>query len=181
MLSTNFDDTQPRDGENIPVGQMYVTPLSLPGLGCRNAKGYLIGTNVFGAYTLLHIQQAMQDPSFAENFDIASMSETHCNELWTSVQRVLGMPFDFRIWFDRGQGFGKVGGGRAVRFEGEEEKEAEARENFATVVECRNQNKDMRSVGEEFMGVWADARDRREREAAVGGASSRKKGWKQAR
>lgn len=172
LLATNFDDTQPKDGEPIPVGQMYVIPMALPGLGSINGRGYIVANNVFGAYSLVHIKQAMQEEDFGQKVGLGSMSETHCHDLWTSVQKVLGMPFDFRIWFDRGAGF-TSGKGRSVRFEGER-RSAES-EPFATVVECRKANEDLAKVGEEFMAKWTEAKYQRDKAVASTAADSKKK------
>lgn len=151
-LRTNLEDDF-RDGESVDVGHMRVKVLHLPGLCTPQGRVYIVDDNVFGAHSIAHLKQKMDELNFTEEYPLATMSEDECHLLWVSLQKILGMSRETRIYFDRGDGL-FLGGrpkGKSILKEGPQR-------CFKTIAECRAINDDIQWTAREFMSRWEEAR-----------------------
>lgn len=92
------------DGEAVKLGELSITCIHLPGFAAPNRRAYLVGKEVFGAHSVATLrpqtpngQDGNGDDKSAEA--IAVDSKTYL-DAWASVQRILSLPADTRVWHE---------------------------------------------------------------------------------
>lgn len=96
------------DGETIPFGQFSLTCMHMPGFGTPYRRAYLVGNELFGAYSIATLREDVTHSRF-ENVAVdgkkdPSEASSHHREAWSSMQRILSLPGDARVWRDQGDG-----------------------------------------------------------------------------
>lgn len=88
-----------QDGQVIDVGGLRAHVLQLPTQTQEDHLGYLIGSNVF-----------IGEPALTVDYNISKkdFNDESAHRLWLSIQRLLGLPKEFRIYSSNGSlhGFG---------------------------------------------------------------------------
>lgn len=167
-----------RDGEAIDIGRMSMKVLHLPGICTPGGRGYQIGTNLFGGHSIADLKNRMQQDSFTQ--EISTMSEDESHALWESLQKILGLPLDYRIYFDRGEPdlsvtprvrFNSDGNDdpRASNYGGDRGKGV-LKTAFTTVGHCRAINNHIEATAAEFMKKWEESRSKGVKVASVAAA-----------
>lgn len=90
------------DGESVMFGRLSLTCIHLPGSAAAHRRAYVIGKDVFGA---LSIAAGTEE---APNACLIDSPESHLDEserhldAWGSINRILSLPGDTRVWPDSG-------------------------------------------------------------------------------
>lgn len=92
------------DGEAVKLGELSITCIHLPGFAAPNRRAYLVGREVFGAHSVATMRPQMPAEEDANGNEksaeaIAVDSKTYL-DAWASVQRILSLPHDSRVWHD---------------------------------------------------------------------------------
>lgn len=99
-----------RDGESVTLGCLSLTSMHMPGFGSPHRRAYLVGKDLFGAHSIASLAEHAFDES-VNNCDTASKSPEDTVSFlsaWTSMQRVLALPGDTRVWWERGVARGET-------------------------------------------------------------------------
>ncbi|KAK3674700.1 hypothetical protein LTR78_005422 [Recurvomyces mirabilis] len=88
-----------QDGQIIDIGGLRAHILQLPTQTQGDHLGYLIGSNIF-----------IGEPALTVDYNISrsDFNDESAHQLWLSIQRLLGLPKEFRIYSSNGgvHGFG---------------------------------------------------------------------------
>jgi hypothetical protein len=90
------------DGESVMFGRLSLTCIHLPGFAAAHRRAYIVGKDVFGA---LSIAAGTEEPP---NGCLSDSPELHLDEserhldAWSSINRILSLPGDTRVWPDNG-------------------------------------------------------------------------------
>ncbi|OQO13890.1 hypothetical protein B0A48_00765 [Cryoendolithus antarcticus] len=110
------------DGSAIMVGRMKVQCLHLAGFGTPHRRGFVIGNCIFGAHSVALLSQDSWRTSWSSNLaqqDQMTAAPTNaetCNQVWSSMQRVLSLLESTRVYLEQGvQSAGSEGPWHDVR------------------------------------------------------------------
>ena len=91
------------DGESVMFGRLSLTCIHLPGFAAPHRRAYLIDKDVFGAHSIAALTE---EPP---NVCLEHLPESHVEEserhleAWSSINRILSLPGDTRLWQDSGE------------------------------------------------------------------------------
>jgi glyoxylase-like metal-dependent hydrolase (beta-lactamase superfamily II) len=93
-----------RDGEKVTLGWLSLTSLHMPGFGSPHRRAYLVGKDLFGAHSIATLADNVFDEGVHNSESTPSVPEDTVSFLdaWTSMQRILKLPSDTRVWWDTG-------------------------------------------------------------------------------
>jgi hypothetical protein len=92
------------NGESVTLGWLSLTSMRMPGFGSPHRRAYLVGKDLFGANSIATLAEDVFDES-ASNYELSRRSQgenVSFLESWTSMQRILALPGDTRVWWERG-------------------------------------------------------------------------------
>lgn len=90
------------DGERLTFGRLSLTCIHLPGFAAPYRRAYLVDKAIFGAHS---IAASTEEPP---NVCLKDLPESHAEEserhldAWSSINRILSLPGDTRLWQDSG-------------------------------------------------------------------------------
>ncbi|KAM0717953.1 hypothetical protein Q7P37_006285 [Cladosporium fusiforme] len=94
------------DEEILPLGDLSITCLHMPGFGTAHRRAFVVGENVFGAHSIATMEQFnptdQNNDTSKPNTEPGSPSndtDVH-SEAWVSMTRILSLPGDSRIWWE---------------------------------------------------------------------------------
>ncbi|GAB7358607.1 hypothetical protein MBLNU230_g3838t1 [Neophaeotheca triangularis] len=92
-----------RDGESVTLGWLSLTTLHMPGFGSPHRRAYLVGKDLFGAHSIATLAEDILDEGVNNTHSTPGASEDTVSFLdaFTSMQRVLALPGDTRVWWER--------------------------------------------------------------------------------
>lgn len=94
------------DGEVLKLGELSLTCIHLSGFATPNRRAYLVGKEVFGAHSVatMRPQTPVKDGDDAEGktAEPTDVDSKNYLDAWASVQRILSMPNDTRVWHETG-------------------------------------------------------------------------------
>lgn len=90
------------DDEGVTFGRLSLNCIHLPGFSNPHRRAYHVGKEVFGAHSIAALTEeppnvTLDDP-FGSHID---ESERHL-DAWSSINRILSLPKDTRVWRDTG-------------------------------------------------------------------------------
>jgi hypothetical protein len=91
------------DGESVTLGWLSLTSMRMPGFGSPYRRTYLIGKELFGAHSVATLAADAFDESIRSS-DLTSQSQrrdVNFLEAWASMQRLLTIPGDTRVWREK--------------------------------------------------------------------------------
>ena len=93
-----------RDGEKVTLGCLSLTSIHLPGFGSPHRRAYLVGKDLFGAHSIATLAEDASDEGVSNSDSTSELPKDTLSFLdaWTSMQRVLALPSDTRVWWERG-------------------------------------------------------------------------------
>lgn len=93
-----------RDGEKVTLGWLSLTSLHMPGFGSPHRRAYLVGKDLFGAHSIATLAENVFDEGVHNAEPTAGMPEDSVSFLdaWNSMQHVLALPEDTRVWWEKG-------------------------------------------------------------------------------
>jgi glyoxylase-like metal-dependent hydrolase (beta-lactamase superfamily II) len=93
-----------RDGEKVTLGWLSLASLHMPGFGSPHRRAYLVGKDLFGAHSIATLADHVFDEGVHNSESVPKVPEDTVSFLdaWTSMQRILALPSDTRVWWDRG-------------------------------------------------------------------------------
>ena len=93
-----------RDGEKVTLGCLSLTSLHTPGFGSPHRRAYLVGKDIFGAHSIATLAEDASDEGVSNSDSTSELPKDTLSFLdaWTSMQRVLALPSDTRVWWERG-------------------------------------------------------------------------------
>jgi hypothetical protein len=93
-----------RDGEKVTLGWLSLTSLHMPGFGSPHRRAYLVGNDLFGAHSIATLAEDTVDEGVHNSDSASQVPEDTVSFLdaWTSMQRVLALPGDTRVWWEKG-------------------------------------------------------------------------------
>jgi len=99
-----------RDGESVTLGWLSLTSMHMPGFGSPHRRAYLVGKDLFGAHSIATLAEDAFDESINSSESTPELREDTVSFLdaWTSMQRVLALPSDTRVWWEGGIVTGEV-------------------------------------------------------------------------
>ena len=90
------------DGESVAFGRLSLTCIHLPGFAAPYRRAYLVGKNVFGALSIAALTEELPNSSLSDTLEShVDESERHL-DAWSSINRILSLPGDARVWPDSG-------------------------------------------------------------------------------
>lgn len=90
------------DGESVTFGRLSLTCIHLPGFAAPYRRAYLIDKDVFGAHSVAALTE---EPP---NICLKDLPKSHVEDseryldAWSSINRILSLPGDTRVWQDSG-------------------------------------------------------------------------------
>lgn len=92
------------DGESVTLGWLSLTSMRMPGFGSPHRCAYLVGKELFGAHSLATLAADAFDESIRSSELISQSQRGDVNflEAWASMQRLLTIPGDTRVWREKG-------------------------------------------------------------------------------
>jgi hypothetical protein len=93
-----------RDGEKVTLGGLSLTSMHMPGFGSPHRRAYLVGKDLFGAHSIAMLAEDAFDEGAKNSDSTSQIPEDTVSFLdaWTSMQRVLALPGDTRVWWEKG-------------------------------------------------------------------------------
>jgi hypothetical protein len=93
------------DGETVAFGGLTLTCIHLLGFATPHRRAYRVGNNVFGAHSIATLAENMPAHEPVEVRDSQSdESESRLLGVWTSLDRILSLPRDTRVWWSASTG-----------------------------------------------------------------------------
>lgn len=93
------------DGESITFGSLSLTCLQLPGFKTSHRRAYHIGGDIFGAHSIATLEEELSTKAASAIPEAATDdAASHANEAWVSMQRILSLPSNTRVWREHGDG-----------------------------------------------------------------------------
>lgn len=90
------------DGESVMFGQLSLKCIHLPGFSSPHRCAYLVGKDVFGAYSIAALTEEI--PNACPTGLLESQmdeSEQHL-DAWSSINQILSLPGETRVWRESG-------------------------------------------------------------------------------
>jgi hypothetical protein len=94
-----------KDGETVAFGGLTLTCIHLPGFSAPHRRAYRVSENIFGAHSIATLAEDMpaHDPVEVRDSQFEE-SESHLVDAWTSLDRILSLPRNTRVWWNTSTG-----------------------------------------------------------------------------
>lgn len=90
------------DGETLEWGRFSLTCMHMPGFGSPHRRAYLMNGNIFGIHSIASLEGGGNgNTGISSDVSVDVDSEDYL-VAWESVQRILSLPSDTRIWREIG-------------------------------------------------------------------------------
>lgn len=86
------------DGEKLELGQLSLTCMHMSGFGSPHRRAYLIDGNIFGIHSIASLEGGGSGNTGNSSDSSVDVDSEDYLEAWASVQRILSLPKDTRVW-----------------------------------------------------------------------------------
>lgn len=96
------------DGVIITFGWLSLKCMHMTGFGTPYRRAYLVGNEIFGVHSIATLREDMTHTNLesvvVRAADSPSKDSPHRCDAWSSMQRVLSLPANTRVWREKGDG-----------------------------------------------------------------------------